>query len=427
MKCENLHNQIYDWNHTGDYDSVILYSFTFFGRAFRLNSRTASFITALFFCFSFAANAQQVVGSYYAADGNPEAVRSLPAEKLTHVLYAFLALCGDNEGASKTTLQALKTACADKEPYDSVIMNKAQTMAEFEAFEELKAVHPHLVILPSFGGWTLSKPFHGMAESDVNRKRFVDSAVALIERHPVFDGIDIDWEFPGGGGNSQPELSGADANREKQAFRMMMQELRKGLDTLSDKTGRTYQLTAAVSSNKSRINAIDWQQTVKYMDYVFAMTYDFAVGDGRAAHHTNLFSVNSNDSSAQKAISNLMTAGVPAEKLVLGVAFYGRGWIQSGWQGEQFSQNAKSKSIGSYVYKDLVSAPPKGYQQGYDSKAEAAYFYKPATGGFISYDNPRSVTAKAKWAKKMGLAGLFSWQIRQDNGSLLDAMHKGME
>ena len=383
------------------------------------------FLVLLFSCFSVQAK-QPVVATYYVAAGNPNAVSNLPAHKLTHVLYAFIALCGDNSGANEMTQQAIAYACEGKAHYSAVLYHEKDAKAEFDAFRELKQQHPHLKVLPSFGGWTLSQPFHGLAKNESARHHFVQSAVELIAQHDVFDGIDIDWEYPGGGGNSQRVLKGAEAQNEKQVFTSLMQELRTELDKLSQETGRDYQLTAAVSGSRDKTQAIDWQTVIQVMDYVFAMTYDFAVGDGRAGHHTNLFSDDKSSLSGQNMIENLILAGVPVSKLVIGAAFYGRGWTNSGWQGDGFEQSIDALSTGSYVYKELKTTPPAGYQYGYDVEAEAAYFYNSQTKGFISFDDPRSIKAKTTWAKTKGLAGVFSWQIMQDNGELLDAMYQGM-
>jgi GH18 family chitinase len=390
---------------------------------------SASFKYSIFIFLLICASAsakQPVVATYYVAAGNPVAVSNLPAKKLSHILYAFIALCGDNSGTNDSTQKAIAIACEGKAPYSAVLHNEQQAITELDAFKKLKKQHPHLHILPSFGGWTLSQPFHGMAKSDSRRKIFVESAVELIAKHDVFDGIDIDWEYPGGGGNTQKVLNGEEARNEKRVFTLLMQELRAGLDKLKQNTARDYQLTAAVSGSKAKAQAIDWQKTIPFMDYVFAMTYDFAVGDGRAGHHTNLFSPNKNSLSAKNMINNLINAGVPANKLVLGIAFYGRGWIKSGWQGNDFEGGNNAVSTGSYIYKDLITSPPPGYLYAYDSEAEAAYLFNAETQGFISFDDKRSIKAKYDWSRKKGLAGLFSWQIMQDNEDLLNAMYEGM-
>ncbi len=376
--------------------------------------------------FALPCQAEKVVATYYSAEGNTEIIDNMPAAQLTHVLYAFLAVCGNNQGVPETTQQAIKKACKDKPPFTAVLFNKAQAEKELQHFKKLKKQHPHLILLPSFGGWTLSYPFHEMAKSDEDRQHFVKTAVALIEKFDVFDGIDIDWEFPGGGGNSHPRVEGIAAEQEKTTFKLMMQEFRVALDRLSTTTKRQYQLTAAVNGSKAKTDAIDWQNTALYMDYVFAMTYDFAVGDGQADHHTSLFN-NSNDGlSTAKMINNLLAAGVPKQKLVVGVAFYGRGWRNSGWQQTHFKASNDDISTGSYTYQQLVDTPLDGYKYGYDTQAQAAYLYHHKQDTFISFDDKRSIAAKADWVKKQGLAGLFSWQISQDNGDLISAMYNNL-
>ena len=160
---------------------------------------------------------------------------------------------------------------------------------------------------------------------------------------------------------------------------------------------------------------------------IFAMTYDFAVGDGAAAHHANLYPVPGKTAlSGVEMIENLHIAGIPEDKLVLGAAFYARGWEGARYRdGAVVTQDA-SQSIGSFRFRDLQANPPDGYEYAYDTDAEAAFLINRETGGFISFDDPRSITAKTDFVKERGLAGIFSWQIEQDDGTLLDAMHQGL-
>ena len=343
-------------------------------------------LTVIFCLTCLSSQAKQpVIATYYVASGNPIAVSNLPAKKLTHILYAFGALCGNNSTANDEIQKAIAIACKGKPPYSAVFFHEKEVMSELSAFKKLKLQHPHLRILPSFGGWTLSQPFHGMAKSGVDRKHFVQSAIELIEKNDVFDGIDIDWEYPGGGGKSQITLTKSQAINERNAFKLLMKEFRVKLDKLAINTGRKYQLTAAVSGSKARTQAIDWKGTIPAMDYVFAMTYDFSVGNGQAGHHTNLFSSNISSLSTEGMINNLIDAGVPAKKIAVGVAFYGRGWTNVDWQDKLFSKNNKAISTGSYSYKHLKKNPPSGYIYGYDPQVQAAYFFNAKVKGFISF------------------------------------------
>jgi chitinase len=292
-------------------------------------------------------------------------------------------------------------------------------------------------VLPSVGGWTLSDPFFSMAGNDANRKVFVDSVITFLQKYELFDGVDIDWEFPGGGGASV----GLGSSDDGQAYVVLMKDLREALDGLSKETGRDYELTSAIGAAPKMVDAVDYESAAPYMDYIFAMTYDYYGAWGSdLGHLTALHESDNNDLNAgynvAASIENLIEAGVPASKLVLGVAMYGRGWKgvtgvsgNSPFTGEGGGPIKGSWEAGIIDYKDIASqyAGAKseglaGFTYSYDETAEAPYLYNATTGELISYDNPRSVKAKRAYAAKMGLAGLFSWEIDGDNGAILEAM-----
>ena len=118
--------------------------------------------------------------AYYAPSATPArfyAPADIPAAKLTHLNYAFAGLV-DGE----------------------IVLGHPEFDEDlFARLRELKQQYPQLKTLISVGGWAGSKNFSDAALSDESRARFADSGVAFIRRHG-FDGIDIDWEFPVGGG-----------------------------------------------------------------------------------------------------------------------------------------------------------------------------------------------------------------------------------
>ncbi|OUS30884.1 hypothetical protein A9Q99_05075 [Gammaproteobacteria bacterium 45_16_T64] len=404
----------------------------------------------------------RVVASYFVewgVYGRNYHVMDMPADKLTHILYGFIPVCGPNQSlqqANPSGYSALVQQCAGKQDYEVVVHDKFAALEKsypgdkwddpirgnFGQLIKLKAANPGLKVIPSIGGWTLSDPFFSMASNAKNRDIFVTSVIDFLKAYEFFDGADIDWEFPGGGGANASLGSAADS----QAYVELMRDLRLALDNLESETGREYELTSAIGTGPSKIDAVNYADAQMYMDYIFAMTYDFyGAWSGELGHHAGLYDYPENlhdGFNGASAIVNLIEAGVPSNKLVLGAAMYGRGW--KGVTGAQFDKplggqgNGAAKGTwenGVLDYKDIVAnylggtngAGINGFTYYYDETAEAPYLWNPATGTLISYENPRSVIAKGQYVKQYELGGLFSWEIDADNGDIIDAMVDSMK
>ena len=150
----------------------------------------------------------------------------------------------------------------------------------------LKQRFPDIKILPPVGGWTLSDPFGGFTNK-ANRDTFVASMEEFLRIWKFYDGVDIDWEFPGGDGPN-PDIG--DPINDGPAYVALMQELRDILDKLEAETGRTYELTSAIGAGYDKIEDVDYQAASQYMDYIFAMTYDFyGAWSNVTGHQTALY------------------------------------------------------------------------------------------------------------------------------------------
>ncbi|WP_230413431.1 glycosyl hydrolase family 18 protein [Zooshikella ganghwensis] len=407
-------------------------------------------------------NTNKVIGTYFVewgVYGRNFHVKDIPAQKLTHVLYGFIAVCGPNQSLKKENPQgysALKRECADQPDYTVTIHDRFAALEKsypgdkwddpirgnFGQLIKLKKANPHLTILPSIGGWTLSDPFYYLAKDPQKRATFVQSTIEFLKTYTFFDGIDIDWEFPGIPG-ANPDLG---SPKDKAAFTALMRELREALDELTQETGKQYQLTAATSAGPNKINNVDYAQVSHYVDYIFAMTYDFyGAWDSVLGHHTGLYAAAHEkipEFNAHDGIQNILEAGLPASKLVLGAAMYGRGWtgIQGGqtsypWDGTNGKPIKGSWQPGVIDYKHIVNKylggtngqGINGFKYFYDNTAQAPYVWNPAKGELITYDNPRSVQAKGQYVLTNNLAGMFTWEIDADNGDILNAIHNGMK
>lgn len=325
---------------------------------------------------------------------------TIDAAKLTHINYAFVNLRHNR-------------AVLEKEKTDTVNLRKLAA---------LKQRNPHLQILISIGGWSWSENFSDAAFTDTARRAFAKSAVAIIQRFGL-DGIDIDWEYPG--------RPGEDGNvyrpEDKQNFTLLFQALRQALDTLEQTTGKHKLLTTATGGFADFLNTTEMDKAQQYLDYVNLMTYDFYNGK-KAGHHTNLYTSEMYPSShsTDNAVKAYLAAGVPAGKLVVGIAFYGRTYqlTASALKGPGDSVVSQQYGKGYTFIKDSLTNQ-KGFTYYRDKKAKAPYLFNATTHQVMTYDDEWSVKEKCKYVKKHQLAGVMFWEYDSDlKGYLLQAIHK---
>ena len=413
-----------------------------------------------------------MVGAYYvewSGYGRDYDAHNIPAHNLTHLYYGFAPICSTTENDSLKQISgshaALLRSCSGREDYKVSIHDPWAALQEtrpgythstpykgnFGQLMELRQAHPHLVILPSVGGWTLSDPFYSFSNATY-RKRFVDSMEGYLKTWKFFDGVDIDWEFPGGYG-ANPRLG--DPVVDRQTYHDLMRELRAMLDRLEIATGRKYHLTSAISAGSDKIARVDYRAVQQYMDHILLMTYDFYGGWSTQilGHHTGLFAPAWNpadDYNVHQGLQAMLAQGVAGEKIALGVAMYGRGWtgatpptgsterLAGTATGKYPAARSKATGVWEPGVQDYwgIAVDEKAardttntttpWTYHWDADAFAPYLHRSTDNALISYDNPRSVKAKGGYVRSKGLAGLFAWEIDADDGSILNAMHEGL-
>lgn len=375
---------------------------------------------------AFERSSAKVVGVYVPMWESTDVVDRIQPGSVTHLLYAFLRLCGPGQ------LPKDAPKCEGKQDYQ---LTSAGVEKRFDAaFLRLKAREPHVQVLASVGGWGGSDGFFHLANDPARRAVFVASALQFLRDHPGFDGIDIDWEHPGDNGASNGVQLGSPADG--QGYADLMHDLRRALDRLTAETGRPYLVTTAVNTTQAVVKRINFKRAAEALDLVFMMTYDFYGNWSKVAgnHSTLRSSSPEADDSIERSVKNLDEAGVPRAKMVAGVAMYGRGFM-----GVDKPQTGAAKTggypgaDGSAGYREIARRylGPKGqglngYKAVFDAQTQAWNLFHPQHKLWMGYDDPRAVLLKGDYVRKNGLAGLFAWELSQDNGDLLNAMNLGL-
>lgn len=361
-------------------------------------------------------------------------VSDIPADKLNVINYAFADISESGEVVLYDSWAAVEKAFPG-DTWDEPLRGN------FKQLIKLKEKHPHLITMISVGGWTLSGRFSDAALTAQSRARFAQSAVDFIVRYG-FDGVDIDWEYPCGGGLE----SNIARPEDKQNYTLLLEELRNQLDVRGAQDGRKYYLSIAAPGSDDKIRNLEPSGIAEVCDWINIMTYDFAGSwNSTTGHHAPMFSPEGRGSenpstwhSVDGAVRQFLDAGAPAAKLVVGVPFYGRGW--SGISSHAAGLGQPSTGIpqgtfeaGMFDYKDLVArmtAEPDVYGLFEDTLAEASFIHAPSRDGlWVSFDDPEIVKRKVAYIKELGLGGAMFWELSGDttdsSTSLLEVLYQG--
>lgn len=272
-------------------------------------------------------------------------------------------------------------------------------------------------VMVSVGGWTLSDNFPTIAASSSLRTHFASECCRLI-RFYHFDGIDIDWEYPG-----FTEHSGTTSD--KQNFTLLLQEIRDSINSQGLADGKNYYLSACFSADPMKAQDIEWNNVSQILDMINVMTYDFfGAWDCLANHNSPLFAPTSGDPSfnINSAFQMLTTThAVDPGKINLGVAFYGRS--QMGATGLHQATNCTantalfSEDDGTPLYYNVMKNMAS-FDRYWDSDAAVPYLLGisggNADGTFVSYDDGVSVAKKAQYVKDNNARGVIIWEITGD-------------
>ncbi|MCY1044196.1 glycosyl hydrolase family 18 protein [Corallococcus sp. bb12-1] len=372
-------------------------------------------------------------------------VSNVPASKLTHINYAFSNITPDGKCVLGDAFADIDKGFGYPGEWDPGALR-----GNFRAFQEMKKTNPHLKLLISIGGWSWSKYFSQVAASSASRAAFVKSCVDLYVKGQfpgvtpangvgVFDGIDVDWEYPTGGGLPDNISSPAD----KVNYTLLMQEFRTQLAAFTAQTGKPYLLTIATGASPDLL--ANKQETLKLsniLDFINVMSYDYhGAFEPTVNFHSALNRVTGDPGAndgfyTDGSIAKMLQLGVAPSKIVLGVPFYGRGWgnvpnvnnglFQSGVPTKGTWDDGQSGLTGVFDFKDIKNNYERagsGYTKFFHPESKQAYVYSPTTKVWVAYDDAQSVTAKSDYILSKGLGGAMFWELSGDDGTLVNALY----
>lgn len=285
------------------------------------------------------------------------------AERVTHINYAFGHV---------------------NDSFNGIRIDNENRLRELV---KLKETHSGLKVLLSVGGWGSGR-FSEMAASETYRKSFAKDCDRVIKEYGL-DGIDIDWEYPT---SSSAGISSSPQDTDN--YTLLMKDIRTSI-------GDDKQLTLASASNAGYI---DFKAIMKYIDFVNIMAYDMG---NAPKHNSALYRKDSNGKespiagwvTSDEAVQAHLKAGIPVEKLVLGIPFYGRG----------------DSNYGDFVDYRNITGPKEGHYEIWDEIAKVPYYCDKSGTLVLGFENVRSISIKCDYIIEKGLLGAMYWDYSGDN------------
>ena len=402
--------------------------------------------------------------SIYGGQGN-YFPKDMPADQYTHINFAFVDMDSNGDLLLPDQDAAFASGVGSGHEWGS------QLGGIIPALAALREKNPNIKTGISLGGWSKSGDFSKVAADPIKRAKYVKNVMQFL-KYTDMDFIDVDWEYP----NSvrQPDLVDNKNDegtpnagpQDRENYLTLMQDLRNALDKQGAEIGKTYELSTAIHGAKEKLEEhMDVKRLFDIIDFGNVMTYDLhGAWDEKAGHQTALYT-NPNDPtsySIDAVVDYLLGKNVDPKKIVIGAAFYTRGWdtVEKGGDAsrpglfqpasatnkdadETASKGANNEApaaigdggrmsgVWSYRSIDKLKAQMPDLKEYWDEEAQAPFMYSESTKDFYTFDNVRSVTAKAEYVKKHQLGGMISWMASQDkatnNSAVRDELTKAIK
>jgi chitinase len=394
-------------------------------------------------------------GIYYAGYNIANLQQNGVADKLTHLMYAFA-----NVTTSPTPACAIADSWADYQtPYLPSVSGVAYTgpmYGNFAALQQLKQLHPNLKVLMSIGGAsaTNTAAFVTAASTAAGRQALATSCINMfvsgniapgITAPGLFDGFNIDWEFP--------------TATDTQNFTLLLQEFRTQLNALSKTTGKPYVMSFDGPAGAQNYVNIDLKRAAAQVDFITIDGYNYAGSwDTQTNDASPLFDSRQDPNYGQgldidATVDAYLKAGVPPHKYTMGLPLYGAGWTGVANMNHGLYQNSTGPSpvylasgtaectdtsgntpgcdvlltAGTATYSTLANLTANGYRTYFDPRRVAVSLYDPAAQTFYTYDNPETARLKMLYIDAKvpgGLGGAYVWALKDDdaNGTMVKTM-----
>ena len=432
-------------------------------------SKTVAVIGSLLLASTVSSSAQSPSGGkilggyfeewsiYYAGYNIANLQQNGTADKLTHLMYAFA-----NVSTTPTPQCAIADSWADYQtpylPSVSGVPYAGPMYGNFAAIQQLKQLHPQLKVLMSIGGASAANTaaFSSAASTEAGRQALASSCINMfvqgniapgITAPGLFDGFNIDWEFP--------------TASDTQNFTALLAEFRSQLDALGKTTGKHYVMSFDGPAGAENYVDIDLKHAAEQVDFITIDGYNYAGSwDTQTNHASPLFDdrqdpLNGQGLDIDATVNAYLKAGVPAKKYTMGLPLYGAGWSGVPNVNHGLYQNSTGPSSvllanatanctdlsgstpgcdllltpGLATYATLANATANGYKSTFDAQRIAVSLYDPATETFYTYDDPSTALLKMLYVDLKvpgGLGGAYVWAVKDDdaNGTMVKTMSK---
>ena len=356
--------------------------------------------------------------------GREHFINSINFDDVSEISYAFFDVESDGSLRTIDNYEWAEKAFSAKDSISGVpdTWEDGDARGNQNQLAQLAEQYPDVSINIALGGWTLSNDF-STAVLDQNRDNLINNIVEMARDNPWITGFDMDWEFPGSGGQSGNTIRAEDGEN----YAKFLEGLNIALAGLSAETGQDYTISVASPPGLTQVDTFGFEYGVaEHADIINLMAYDYHGGwENSTGLQAGIFDDYSNTSSPGIAatIKAMIERGVDIEKVNLGIPLYARGWnidpeteIANAIGAPSLSAVTGSFEAGIYDAKDILTTianNPSEWTVVYDTDSMAAFALS-ETGEFVSIETRSTVALKAAWAKANDFNGLMFWDSSSD-------------